>query len=92
MVWKEEEEEEMIRVREYDKDKDLWKVEEMERRCEIGHSGTETSSKKSTKKKKKSMKLFVDLLGDPMSRVRHTPLHVMLVIKLPIYKNIIQLN
>ncbi|KAM0942684.1 putative aminoglycoside 6'-N-acetyltransferase transcription regulator GNAT family [Dioscorea sansibarensis] len=78
MVWKEEGE--MIRVREYDKERDLWKVEEMERSCEIGHSGSETSSKKSTKKKKKkSMKLFVDLLGDPMSRVRHTPLHVMMV-------------
>ncbi|KAJ0989536.1 hypothetical protein J5N97_007892 [Dioscorea zingiberensis] len=66
----------MIRVREYDKERDLWEVEEMERRCEVGQSGGGEAAKK---KKKKSMKLFVDLLGDPMSRVRHTPEHVMLV-------------
>lgn len=71
----------MIRVREFEMEKDLKTVEELERRCDVGPSvdvgGTKKENEK--KKKKKSLSLSVDLLGDPLSRVRHCPDHVMLV-------------
>lgn len=52
-------------VREYDPEKDCRKVEEVERSCEVGPSGT--------------ISLFTDLMGDPLSRVRHSPAYLMLV-------------
>ncbi|CAL9749038.1 unnamed protein product [Musa acuminata subsp. burmannicoides] len=67
----------MIRVREFDVEKDLKAVEEMESRCEVGPTDAGAGSNK--KKKKRSMSLYVDLLGDPLCRVRHAPDHVMLV-------------
>nr|CAD1831949.1 unnamed protein product [Ananas comosus var. bracteatus] len=76
----------MIRVRELDMERDLAAVEELERQCEVGSSTTavDTAGDKNTKrkknnKKKKSISLYVDQLGDPMSRVRHAPEHIMLV-------------
>ncbi|RWW43428.1 hypothetical protein BHE74_00050912 [Ensete ventricosum] len=77
---------EMIRVREFDVETDLKAVEEMESRCEVGPTDAGAGSnkkkkmmkKKKKKKKKRSMSLYVDLLGDPLCRVRHAPDHVML--------------
>ncbi|KAG1363716.1 GNAT domain [Cocos nucifera] len=53
----------------------------MESRCEVGPSTTTTAGGdgKRKSKKKRTTTLYVDLLGDPMSRVRQTPEHVMLV-------------
>lgn len=74
---------EMIRVRELVLEKDLKAVEDMERRCEVGPSAdTANAAAKKTKKKKRSVSLYVDLLGDPLSRVRHAPEHVMMVVLL----------
>lgn len=88
----EEKKKKMIRVREFDMEKDLKAVEEMERRCDVGPatspSPSEASAAKNNNKKKKTnsnknksntMSLYVELLGDPLCRVRHTPHHVMLV-------------
>ncbi|OAY82602.1 putative N-acetyltransferase HLS1-like [Ananas comosus] len=76
----------MIRVRELDMERDLAAVEELERQCEVGSSttaidtaGDKNTKRKKNKKKKKSISLYVDQLGDPMSRVRHAPEHIMLV-------------
>ncbi|XP_038972187.1 probable N-acetyltransferase HLS1-like [Phoenix dactylifera] len=70
----------MIRVREFNMEKDSRAVEEMEKRCEVGPSATSaTDGGKKKNKKKKTTSLYVDLLGDPICRVRHTPDHVMLV-------------
>lgn len=52
-------------VREFDAEKDSRRVEEVERRCEVGPSG--------------ELSLFTDLLGDPICRVRHSPAFLMLV-------------
>lgn len=60
------EEECEIVVREFDPSKDSARVEEVERRCEVGSSGGKLS-------------LFTDLLGDPICRVRHSPVFLMLV-------------
>ncbi|XP_072963576.1 acetyl transferase GW6a-like [Typha angustifolia] len=92
MVMKEEEKEkEMIRVREFDMERDLAAVEELERRCEVGPTtaasdataaAADTQNKKKKKKNKKNKRaisLYVDQLGDPLSRVRHAPEYVMLV-------------
>ncbi|KAG6526465.1 probable N-acetyltransferase HLS1-like [Zingiber officinale] len=72
----------MIRVREFEMEKDLKTVEELERRCDVGPmvdvGGTKKENEKK-EKKKKSLSIFVDLLGDPLSQVRHCPDHVMLV-------------
>ncbi|XWS11708.1 hypothetical protein CRYUN_Cryun37aG0022200 [Craigia yunnanensis] len=57
--------ENLLVVRQYDEEKDKVGVEEMERRCEIGEGGKHS--------------LVVDLLGDPICRVRHFPSHIMLV-------------
>lgn len=55
----------MIVVREFDPNKDLLGVEDVERRCEVGPSG--------------ELSLFTDLLGDPICRVRNSPAFLMLV-------------
>lgn len=55
-----------IVVREFNAKKDCREVEEVERSCEVGPSGT--------------LSLFTDLLGDPICRVRHSPAYLMLVI------------
>ncbi|KAK9163689.1 hypothetical protein Syun_004591 [Stephania yunnanensis] len=54
-----------FRVREYDPERDRLGVEDVERRCEVGPSG--------------SVSLYTDLLGDPICRVRHSPAFLMLV-------------
>ncbi|XP_042429167.1 probable N-acetyltransferase HLS1 [Zingiber officinale] len=68
----------MIKVREFEMEKDLIMVEELERQCDVGPTADIGDTKKK-KLKKKSLSLFVDLLGDPLSRVRHAPDYVMLV-------------
>nr|XP_029117533.1 probable N-acetyltransferase HLS1 [Elaeis guineensis] len=69
----------MIRVREFNME-DSRAVEEMEKQCEVGPSATSTAGiTKKRNKNKRTTSLYVDLLGDPMCRVRHTPDHVMLV-------------
>ncbi|KAM3297700.1 hypothetical protein ACQJBY_039569 [Aegilops geniculata] len=65
-----------VTVRELDVERDLPAVEELERRCEVGLSGDQADGKK---KKRKSMSLCVEQIGDPLARVRHAPEHVMLV-------------
>ncbi|XP_030523190.1 probable N-acetyltransferase HLS1 [Rhodamnia argentea] len=52
-------------VREFDPNKDWKEVEEVERRCEVGHAS--------------KMSLFTNLLGDPICRIRHSPPYLMLV-------------
>lgn len=61
----------IILVRPYAKETDLWQVEALEGRCAAGLAGGAASSSSST--------LFVDLLGDPICRVRHLPVYTMLV-------------
>ncbi|KAF6170609.1 hypothetical protein GIB67_020171 [Kingdonia uniflora] len=56
----------LLRVREFEAERDSLRVEEVERRCEVGPSGG-------------NMSLFTDLLGDPICRVRHSPAFLMLV-------------
>ncbi|CAD6338861.1 unnamed protein product [Miscanthus lutarioriparius] len=83
-----------FRVREFDMERDLAAVEELERRCQVGlcgddttpddddHSGGGSKLRKTTTtttKKKKGMSLSVEQVGDPLARVRHAPEHVMLV-------------
>lgn len=85
----------MIRVREFDVERDLRAVEELERLCQVGLSGDQGSdpvadhdgggaekTTKSSKKKKKGMSLYVEQIGHPFARVRHAPDNVMLVILL----------
>lgn len=50
----------VVMVREYDPNKDLTKVEELEKSCEVGS-------------------LLVDLMGDPLARIRQSPSFHMLV-------------
>ncbi|CAD6247849.1 unnamed protein product [Miscanthus lutarioriparius] len=83
----------MIRVREFDVERDLRAVEELERLCQVGLSGdqgsdpvadhdgggAEKTTKSSKKKKKKGMSLYVEQIGHPFARVRHAPDNVMLV-------------
>jgi len=52
-----------IVVRRYVKETDLAQVEALERSCEAGLGAS----------------LFADMLGDPLCRVRHLPVHTMLV-------------
>lgn len=54
-----------MRIREFDPQIDIKHVDELEKRCEVGPSGT--------------VSLYTDLLGDPICRIRHTPSYVMLV-------------
>lgn len=87
----------VIRVREFDVERDLRAVEELERLCQVGLSGdqgsdsvaddhdgggAEKTARSSKKKKKKGMSLYVEQIGDPFARVRHAPDNVMLVISL----------
>jgi hypothetical protein len=53
-------------VREFDPKKDIPVVEDIETRCEVGPTG--------------QMSLFTNLLGDPISRIRHSPSFLMLVL------------
>ncbi|KAG2719739.1 hypothetical protein I3760_02G004000 [Carya illinoinensis] len=65
----------VIVVREFDLNKDLWGVEDVERRCEVGPSG--------------KLSLFTDLLGDPICRVRNSPAFLMLVAEMGKEKEIV---
>ncbi|PNY04515.1 hypothetical protein L195_g000939 [Trifolium pratense] len=58
-------EEPLIVIREYDEEKHKVEVEKLERLCEVGQRGKPS--------------LVTDLLGDPICRIRHFQLHVMLV-------------
>jgi len=58
-------EESLIVIRSYDEEKHKVAVEKLERLCEIGQRGKPS--------------LVTDLLGDPICRIRHFQLHVMLV-------------
>ncbi|CAL9780177.1 unnamed protein product [Musa acuminata subsp. burmannicoides] len=55
----------VVVVREYNAANDRAAAEEVERTCELGSSG--------------KMSLHTDLLGDPASRIRHSPAYLMLV-------------
>lgn len=76
-----------IRVREFDMERDLAAVEELERRCQVGLSGDQAddahddggAKKCRRRKKKRGMSLYVEQIGDPFARVRHSPDYVMLV-------------
>ncbi|XP_068647068.1 probable N-acetyltransferase HLS1 [Aristolochia californica] len=57
--------EERITVREYAEQRDWGAVEELEKRCQVGPSG--------------KVSLYTDCMGDPLSRVRHSPAFLMLV-------------
>jgi hypothetical protein len=54
-------------VREFDGDRDSAAVERLERACEVGPASGG------------KLRLFTDLLGDPLCRVRHSPAYLMLV-------------
>lgn len=58
-------EEVIIVVREFDAEMDRSAAEAVDRVCEVGTSGKAS--------------LCMDLLGDPASRVRHSPAYLMLV-------------
>uniref|UniRef100_A0ACD5V671 Uncharacterized protein n=1 Tax=Avena sativa TaxID=4498 RepID=A0ACD5V671_AVESA len=85
-----------IRVREFDMERDLPAVEDLERRCQVGLSGDQAESeaastvdadddggakkrRKKKKEKKQGMSLYVEQIGDPFARVRHSPDYVILV-------------
>ncbi|RZC54673.1 hypothetical protein C5167_013527 [Papaver somniferum] len=63
--------ERVVVIREYDEEKDNLNVQEMERKCEVGPTNGETS-------------LYTDDLGDPISRIRHSPTFLMLVAEMEI--------
>ncbi|GMY11888.1 probable N-acetyltransferase HLS1 [Fagus crenata] len=67
----------VIVVRELDLNKDLFEVEDLEKRCEVGNGG--------------KISLFTDLHGDPISRVRHSPSFLMLVAEMAEEKEIVGL-
>ncbi|KAH9619352.1 hypothetical protein KSS87_002875 [Heliosperma pusillum] len=54
-----------IVVREFEKERDIREVEEVERSCEVGPTS--------------KLSLFTHLLGDPLCRIRHSPAFLMLV-------------
>lgn len=54
-----------VLIREFELEKDREAADAIDRVCEVGPSG--------------KMTLFTDLLGDPVSRVRHSPAFLMLV-------------
>lgn len=56
-----------IVIREFDEDKDVKVVGKLERNCEIGTN------------KKGFSNIFTNIMGDPLSRIRFYPLHVILV-------------
>ncbi|CAK9157463.1 unnamed protein product [Ilex paraguariensis] len=55
----------LVVVREYDEKRDKVAVEELERRCQFGQPGKPS--------------IIIDLMGDPISRLRNFPSHVMMV-------------
>lgn len=55
----------VVIVRQYDEERDKLAVEELEGQCDFGQRGQPS--------------LFTDLMGDPISRIRNLPLHLMLV-------------
>lgn len=55
----------VIVVREFDPKTDRLGVEHVERSCDVGPSG--------------KLSLFFDLMGDPICRVRNSPVYLMLV-------------
>ncbi|KAK7264711.1 hypothetical protein RJT34_32321 [Clitoria ternatea] len=57
-----------VLIREFDEDRDVKVVGKLERNCEIGT--------------KKGVSIFTNMMGDPLSRIRFYPLHVMLVAEL----------
>ncbi|RDY09560.1 putative N-acetyltransferase HLS1-like protein, partial [Mucuna pruriens] len=57
-----------VLIREYNEDKDVKMVRKLERNCEIGT--------------KKMVSILTNMTGDPLSRIRFFPLHVMLVAEL----------
>jgi hypothetical protein len=74
----------VVRVREFDMERDLAAVEHLEGRCQVGLSGDDTAGNNGKdgckkKRKKKGMSLLVEQVGDPLARVRHAPDHTMLV-------------
>lgn len=56
---------EEVVVREYDEERHKIGVEKMESLCEVGQKGKPS--------------LVTDLMGDPLCRIRHFPIHIMLV-------------
>ena len=76
--------EDVVVVREFDSKKDVVRVEDVERRCEVGPSG--------------KLSVFTDLLCDPICRVRHSPAFIMLVniqkcfVVFPIFRNPLSLS
>lgn len=68
MSMRNEEARDYVKIRAYNKETDLEKVLDLERNCEVGS--------------KKRPILVTDCLGDPLCRVRNSPLYHMLVISL----------
>nr|DAD28079.1 TPA_asm: hypothetical protein HUJ06_029547 [Nelumbo nucifera] len=60
--------EEKVKIRSYDGRTDRGRVEDLERRCEVGPA--------------QSVLLFTDTMGDPICRIRNSPLFKMLVAEL----------
>lgn len=54
-----------FRIRSYEGQSDRAQVEDLERRCEVGPS--------------ESVFLFTDTMGDPICRIRNSPMYMMLV-------------
>uniref|UniRef100_A0A7N0T5C7 N-acetyltransferase domain-containing protein n=1 Tax=Kalanchoe fedtschenkoi TaxID=63787 RepID=A0A7N0T5C7_KALFE len=61
----EESEAGLVVIREFKPSKDVARVEELERSCEVGAAG--------------KMSILTDDLGDPLNRIRHSPSYLMLV-------------
>lgn len=57
-----------IKIRHYDRRIDRAQVEDLERRCEVGPG-------------KHVLTLFTDTMGDPICRIRNSPIYNMLVHK-----------
>ncbi|XP_019195494.1 PREDICTED: probable N-acetyltransferase HLS1 [Ipomoea nil] len=63
----------VVVVRDYDPKNDCRAVEEVERICEVGPGG--------------KLSIFTDLLGDPICRVRNSPVYQMLVAEVVVQKD-----
>jgi hypothetical protein len=57
--------EQLIIIRSYDRQSDRAQVEDLERRCEVGPA--------------ERVFLFTDTMGDPICRIRNSPMYKMLV-------------
>ncbi|XP_028766433.1 probable N-acetyltransferase HLS1-like, partial [Neltuma alba] len=55
----------LVVIREYEEDRHKLEIEKMETLCEVGQG--------------ENMSLVTDLMGDPICRIRHFPVHIMLV-------------